>query len=44
MIDDIKSSALAFVYAWAIILGPILTIVSVGHFVQSLSPPIQESI
>jgi hypothetical protein len=41
MISDIKSSALAFVYAWAIILVP-LTLVS--SIISLTNPQTQESI
>tara|TARA_Y100000361_G_scaffold140074_1_gene143786 strand:- start:1017 stop:1142 length:126 start_codon:yes stop_codon:yes gene_type:complete len=41
MIEDIKSSALAFVYAWAIILVPIFAVASIIHLT---SPTTQESI
>ena len=40
MIEDIKSSAIAFVYAWAIIIVPIVSIVAI---VDLVSPPAQET-
>jgi len=39
--EDLKSSAVAFVYAWAIILVPIAFTASIINFV---SPQTQESI
>tara|TARA_B100002019_G_scaffold126153_1_gene108629 strand:+ start:248 stop:373 length:126 start_codon:yes stop_codon:yes gene_type:complete len=41
MIEDLKSSATAFVYAWAIILVPIVFTASV---VSLVSPQAQEAI
>lgn len=40
MLEDIKSSAVAFVYAWAIILVPIALVTTITSLV---SPPAQES-
>tara|TARA_B100001778_G_C18522931_1_gene599778 strand:+ start:1023 stop:1145 length:123 start_codon:yes stop_codon:yes gene_type:complete len=39
MIEDLKSSAIAFVYAWAIILVPVVSIAYINHWVN---PPVQE--
>jgi hypothetical protein len=41
MIEDLKSSAVAFVYAWAIILVPIAFAASI---VSLVSPQAQEAI
>jgi|TARA_R100000900_G_scaffold145380_1_gene131085 cbb3-type cytochrome oxidase subunit 3 len=41
MIEDLKSSAVAFVYAWAIILVPIFFVASI---VSLVSPQAQETI
>lgn len=40
MLEDIKSSAVAFVYAWAIIIVPIVLVATITSLV---SPPVQES-
>ena len=40
MLEDLKSSAVAFVYAWAIILAPIAFVTTITSLV---SPPVQES-